>query len=86
MKKEKSMLFFPKTCVIPNKHKEVTAWVVLKVMSPIYFHGNYSRYKEHGSTICQSKFSVKNTTFQHCHHHQLYILACDEHEPACHTS
>lgn len=38
MKKEKSMLFFPKTCVIPNKHKEVTAWVVLKVMSPIYFH------------------------------------------------
>ena len=24
---------------------------VLKVMPPIYFHGNYNRYKEHNTTI-----------------------------------
>jgi hypothetical protein len=26
-------------------------WAAPKVMPPIYFHGNYNRYKEHNNTI-----------------------------------
>ena len=32
-----------------NKISEHT-YVALKVMPPIYFHGNYSRYKEYNNT------------------------------------
>ena len=28
---------------------------------------------------------LQNTTFQHSHHHQLYIFTSNEQEPACHT-
>jgi len=38
-----------------------------KVMPPIYFHGNYNRYKEH-NTIWQRKFSAT----KHCF--QIYLL------------
>ena len=43
----------------------------LKVIPPIYFHGNCNRYKKHDNTI-----------FQHSHHHQQCIFASDEQEPA----
>jgi len=29
----------------------ITHGVVPKLMPPIYFHGNYTRYKEHNNTI-----------------------------------
>jgi len=29
----------------------VSTRVVPKLMPPIYFHGNYTRYKEHNNTI-----------------------------------
>ena len=32
-------------------------------MPPIYFYGNYSRYKEHDNTAVQSKFSVTKHYF-----------------------
>jgi len=32
-------------------HKITYTRVVPKLMPPIYFHGNYTRYKEHNNTI-----------------------------------
>ena len=48
-------------------------WHVLpaaKVMPPIYFHGNYNRYKEHNNSD-RSNCQLWSTVFQHSHHHWL---------------
>jgi len=38
-------------------------YIALKVMPPIYFHGDYNRYKEHNNTIGWSKFSATKHYF-----------------------
>lgn len=44
--------------------------VALKVILPIHFHVNCSRYNEHSNTACQSKFSdTKCSFFQQSNHH-----------------
>jgi len=37
--------------------------IVLKVMPPIYIHGNHSQYKEHNNTIWQSEFLATEIWF-----------------------
>ena len=46
-----------------NIYQRESMQASLKVMPPIYFHGNDNRYKEHSNTIWQSKFSVRKHCF-----------------------
>ena len=56
-------------------------------MPPIYFHGNYNKYKEQNNGLVGSANSLlQKAIFQHGHHYYLCIFARDEQEPACHTS
>ena len=41
----------------------IFTWVVLKVMPPVYFLGNYNRCKEQNSTIWLSKVSAAKCSF-----------------------
>lgn len=34
-----------------RKDREIETYFILKIMSAIYFYGNYSRYKKHNNTI-----------------------------------
>ena len=51
--------------------------VALKVMPPIYFHENYSRYKEH-TIFDKANSQLQNVVLQYSHHCQLCIFASIE--------
>ena len=43
-------------------------WVTVKVIPPIYFHGNYSRYKRAITLFDSANSQLQNTIFEHSHH------------------
>jgi hypothetical protein len=52
-------------------------------MPPIYFHGNYTRWRVHINAVRKSAVSPTKQIVPHSHRYCLFIFATDQQESAC---